>query len=27
MAESFFAMLKTEAFEDGIPVTKAQAKQ
>jgi transposase InsO family protein len=27
MAESFFATLKTEAFEDGIPATKAQAKQ
>jgi transposase InsO family protein len=27
MAESFFATLKTEAFEDGIPTTKAQAKQ
>lgn len=27
MAESFFATLKTEAFKDGIPVTKAQAKQ
>lgn len=26
-AESFFATLKTEAFEDGIPATKAQAKQ
>lgn len=27
MAESFFATLKTEAFEEGIPATKAQAKQ
>jgi len=27
LAESFFATLKTEAFEDGIPATKAQAKQ
>ncbi len=27
IAESFFATLKTEAFEDGIPATKAQAKQ
>ena len=27
MAESFFATLKTEAFADGIPATKAQAKQ
>lgn len=27
MAESFFATLKTEAFEAGIPATKAQAKQ
>ncbi len=27
MAESFFATLKTETFEDGIPATKAQAKQ
>lgn len=26
-AESFFATLKTEAFEDGIPATRAQAKQ
>jgi putative transposase len=27
LAESFFATLKTEAFQDGIPATKAQAKQ
>jgi transposase InsO family protein len=27
MAESFFATLKTEAFEEGIPATQAQAKQ
>ena len=27
LAESFFATLKTEAFEGGIPATQAQAKQ
>ena len=27
MAESFFATLKTEAFEEGISATQAQAKQ